>query len=1490
MVLQISIIFSQNTFVFGNDSKIYAYDTSLTQYSEIYRYKPNYFLSTNSSSKLLAHPNGKLYGITNNLSQQSLGYGQSCLFNFDLGTKQTKVIARVGYGTAIPQPNGYLTLGANNLIYGASATGGSFIDRGAIFCLNPQTNAYTKLVNFTSDNDILVQPAGLEYYDSLIIISYVYGGPKNAGGCELISPLTGIIKKRIFYGSEGNSAGYYTGGLLLHENGWLYGVNKNPINEEHMFMRVNPITGYAENLVKRSGYTYIGPNLPYQKLIQASNGDMFGSDRDGKLFSFDVNNDSAIIKSYSYFYNNSWDNNFVIDRPIEHNGAMYHLGSPTYIPYAMKHTVATNSNVTLSYNPVNYAPAHSSLTKVGAEIYFAAKNGGSNGDGLISKYDTVASQMVIVYSFNYATGSLPEVVRTLSTGEIIGITNNGGNKNAGVIFKYNVQSAQYTVVYHLDSLVEGKNPIKEILELGNGKIMFATTKGAGNNRGSLVVADISNSTCSVIKTFDTNNTLGHPDGEMLYVNGKFFGTASLGGIFDRGGIFEYDATTNRIKDAAVTENYQFVTSPTKGIALLNNKIYGLVDTINVSNLMYIYEFDPISNNFGIKKALSSASVSTNQIMIPLLPLTVLGNRLVSAATYNNNTIIFSYDPASNNITVDYTFPSGFFNNRSLSAPPVMMDNTYALLSFRSSINGTMGEQWKYDYINHTMTQVSTMTDCNYLDRYNSTGTPIKVGNKYYGLTSLGYYSWGSGYQYHNVGCYFYSYDDSVTNFTIENKQGDINMTNGIEGKIFKFNQSIYSFLYTDSLINTIALRKFNNDRSYQDFYFAKPDSSSIIDWLYQYQDSLVYYTYYNDKGGRQQWIYKLNLNSMVQTMIYLQNTNDGYVNELYRVNTETFFFTQNSITGNAELYQLLNGNLVLIDANANAEIKSLFTDGSNYLYSLNTNTVNANYSLIYKYDVQNNSSKSLLMDLMNDTNAGLYNQVTWCRKLNGKIIGNCNNPNASGGVGSIIFNIDDATNIFKVDSFYINGPLQNYSSIKNIDRNILMCNNFYHNLVTHYTKSFNNYGNGSFVSNVLLLNDSSKVDISSAMQSSCLSSKQILVANSQATISTYKWFKNDIEIVNAINDSLIIENFTPSDSGFYYCYIGTNWGEAKSNIIHLDFEYCNPVYPGDANSDGIVNGADIVQIGLGYGSVGLTRLSVSNVYNAFNSNDWISFAPNNLNNKHADCNGDGAVNFSDTVAVNLNYLQAHPLQIKLTTPNNEQEMRLPPVDIKMVASQNNYLPGSSGYIDIVIGNASKPVRNIYGLYYSIEYNDQVVNNITIDPRLSWVPSISSVKLAAGFVNNTTHLIDGGLARYDHTDTIGFGTTARIYFNTTNTVFTSIQTAFTLKKIALLNSHALKLPLLVDSLVQFNFSTVTNVDSNGNNSLKIWMYDDIFRVHSKELINGIIEIYDLQGKLIAKQNMNSFDEMINLNKEANGMYIAKLNLIDGTSYKKKIIKQ
>ena len=70
---------------------------------------------------------------------------------------------------------------------------------------------------------------------------------------------------------------------------------------------------------------------------------------------------------------------------------------------------------------------------------------------------------------------------------------------------------------------------------------------------------------------------------------------------------------------------------------------------------------------------------------------------------------------------------------------------------------------------------------------------------------------------------------------------------------------------------------------------------------------------------------------------------------------------------------------------------------------------------------------------------------------------------------------------------------------------------------------------------------------------------------------------------------------------------------------------------------------------------------------------------------------------------------------------------------------------------------------------------------------------------------------------------------------------------------------------------------------------MWMYDDVFRVHSKDLINGIIEIYDLQGKLIIKQNVNSFDEMINLSKESSGMYIAKLNLVDGTSYKKKIIK-
>jgi hypothetical protein len=83
------------------------------------------------------------------------------------------------------------------------------------------------------------------------------------------------------------------------------------------------------------------------------------------------------------------------------------------------------------------------------------------------------------------------------------------------------------------------------------------------------------------------------------------------------------------------------------------------------------------------------------------------------------------------------------------------------------------------------------------------------------------------------------------------------------------------------------------------------------------------------------------------------------------------------------------------------------------------------------------------------------------------------------------------------------------------------------------------------------------------------------------------------------------------------------------------------VWPGDTDADLIVDNNDLLPLGLYYNATGAPRASASIVWVGQNSIDWGQLQASGIDVKHADCNGDGVVNSSDTLAITTNYSQTH---------------------------------------------------------------------------------------------------------------------------------------------------------------------------------------------------------------------------------------------------------
>jgi hypothetical protein len=172
-----------------------------------------------------------------------------------------------------------------------------------------------------------------------------------------------------------------------------------------------------------------------------------------------------------------------------------------------------------------------------------------------------------------------------------------------------------------------------------------------------------------------------------------------------------------------------------------------------------------------------------------------------------------------------------------------------------------------------------------------------------------------------------------------------------------------------------------------------------------------------------------------------------------------------------------------------------------------------------------------------------------------------------------------------------------------------------------------------------------------------------------------------------------------SEPGHYICftyYQGCN--SVTHTYIVTECEANDEVWPGDANSDNIVTNADALYLGLAFNQTGPARPAATLNWVGQACPDWVfNFAQNNVNLKHADCDGNGIVNFDDTLAIDFNYLNTHNKFEAESTGGN------PPLWVEATPDT----VGLEQAIDIVVhlGSATQPIDSLHGVSFSLTFDE-----------------------------------------------------------------------------------------------------------------------------------------------------------------------------------------
>ncbi len=223
-----------------------------------------------------------------------------------------------------------------------------------------------------------------------------------------------------------------------------------------------------------------------------------------------------------------------------------------------------------------------------------------------------------------------------------------------------------------------------------------------------------------------------------------------------------------------------------------------------------------------------------------------------------------------------------------------------------------------------------------------------------------------------------------------------------------------------------------------------------------------------------------------------------------------------------------------------------------------------------------------------------------------------------------------------------------------------------------------------------------------------------------------------------------------STAGKYDVWLITSSNNGcKDSVMHAITVDSSCVWPGDANADKIVDNKDILAIGLAFADTGSYRADTSTLWKAHHVKDWSNNFSSGQNYKHADSDGNGTVSYNDTLAVTRNYTRTHAKKQQINRGKSGDPV------LKIDIQNDSLKAGDTLVAYIVLGENALPAKDVYGLAFSINYNQDLFSAPVVDFSGNWFGNNILT------FNNTSNGLDIALSRTDHNNISGAGNIASI---------------------------------------------------------------------------------------------------------------------------------
>lgn len=327
------------------------------------------------------------------------------------------------------------------------------------------------------------------------------------------------------------------------------------------------------------------------------------------------------------------------------------------------------------------------------------------------------------------------------------------------------------------------------------------------------------------------------------------------------------------------------------------------------------------------------------------------------------------------------------------------------------------------------------------------------------------------------------------------------------------------------------------------------------------------------------------------------------------------------------------------------------------------------------------------------------------------------------------------------------------------------------------------------------------------------------------------------------------------------------------------------VWPGDANADGIANLFDVLSIGIAFGENGPPRPDASIEWEAQGGLDWEKIFANNINYKHADCDGSGQVQAQDIQAILRNYGLNHQKQHELFDIDGAIPLI---IEYPTVGAA-----GDTVHIQVFLGNETQPAEDIYGLAFRLSYNPEIVleESSTVSFSPSWLIPGGDSSISLVYDHYEDGWLDLAVSRIDRRPKSGRGLIADISIVITDDLAKT--NWFTSMEVNVI--EALMVDTLGESIPLNSYITdgTTNLESGFHDFVDIYPNpaQNELNIVSKDILLESVSVYDLQGQLkLDYPAISTRSIKISLNEFSQGVYLVKFSVKDRMFFHKMVIRR